>query len=209
MMANPVIAILTVLIGLTILIAANWDMIKAKVIEWGQAAARWFDEVKTKAGQMWEDFKNSIPTWEEVKAKFASIGSSLKNYFKKLFSDIWESLLSGMPDWTKKLLGLDAEAKSENSEKGLEDANMYAAGVPVSDSTVFAQSMPYNPEWKQLAASQALSRMGNSSSTDINSTVSVNTINITAPDGDAQAISGALQGGLNNLIPSIQSGTIR
>lgn len=69
--------------------------------------------------------------------------------------------------------------------------------------------MPYNPEWKQLAASQALSRMGNSSSTDINSTVSVNTINITAPDGDAQAISGALQGGLNNLIPSIQSGTIR
>ena len=90
MMANPVIAILTVLIGLTILIAANWDMIKAKVIEWGQAAARWFDEVKTKAGQMWEDFKNSIPTWEEVKAKFASIGSSLKNYFKKLFSDIWE-----------------------------------------------------------------------------------------------------------------------
>lgn len=212
MMTNPVIAILTVLIGLTILIAANWDMIKAKVIEWGQAAARWFDEVKTKAAAMWEDFKNSIPAWEEVKAKFASIGDSLKSYFKKLFSDIWESLLSGMPDWTKKLLGLDAEAKSENREKGLEDANLYASGAPISNTAapVFAQSMPYNPDWKQLAVSQAISKTENKTSqTDINSNVNVGTVNITAPDGDAQAIAGVFGSRMNDIIFAAQTGTIQ
>ena len=222
MMANPVIAILTVLIGLTILIAMNWDTIKAKVIEWGLTAAKWIDEVKAKAGQMWEDFKRSIPAWEDVKAKFASIGDSLKNYFKKLFSDLWESLLSGMPDWTKKLLGLDEESKKKNQEEGLAQANLYNAGTPidVSDAArrqkredVMGQitaQLPHNYGAKQQAVSQALSRTENKTSrTDINSSVNVGTVNITAPDGDAQAISGALQGGLNNLIPSIQSGTIR
>ena len=70
--------------------------------------------------------------------------------------------------------------------------------------------LPHNYGAKQQAVSQALSRTENKTSrTDINSNVNVGTVNITAPDGDAQAISGALQGGLNNLIPSIQSGTIR
>lgn len=191
--ANIFLGMLQLLLTLGWAIYDNWDDIKKKFEEWGLTA-----ENITKSIQGWID--------EYINAPLEKMIGYLEKGRQKILD----------------FLGLDDESKKKNQEEGLAQANLYTAGMPaeVSDAArrekqrelegALHATMPYNPEWKQLAVSQALSRTENKTSrTDINSNVNVGTVNITAPDGDAQAISGALQGGLNNLIPSIQSGTIR
>ncbi|WP_308772269.1 hypothetical protein [uncultured Bilophila sp.] len=191
--ANIFLGMLQLILTLGWAIYDNWDDIKKKFEEWDLTA-----ENITKRIQGWID--------EYINAPLEKMIGYLEKGRQKILD----------------FLGLDDESKKKNQEEGLAQANLYTAGMPaeVSDAArrekqrelegALHATMPYNPEWKQLAVSQALSRTENKTSrTDINSNVNVGTVNITAPDGDAQAISGALQGGLNNLIPSIQSGTIR
>ena len=70
--------------------------------------------------------------------------------------------------------------------------------------------MPYNPDWKQVAVAQAMNRNETSNSrTDINSNVSVGTVTINAPGGDAQDIAGVFGNRMNDFIFAAQTGTIQ
>lgn len=191
--ANVLLGLLQLLLIAGWAIYDNWDDIKKKFEEWGLTA---------------ENISKSIQKWidEYINAPLEKMVGYLEKGRQKLLE----------------FLGLNEESKKKNQEEGLAQANLYASGAPadVSDAerrqkreNVMGQitaQLPHNYGAKQQAVSQALSRTENKiSRTDVSSNVNVGTVNITAPDGDAQAISGALNGGLNNLIPSIQSGTIR
>lgn len=189
---NVILGVLQLLLTLGWAIYDNWDDIKKKFEEWGLSA---------------ENISKSIQEWIDkyINAPLEKMIGYLEKGRQKLLE----------------FLGLRDESEKKNQEEGIAQ-NIYTSGIPteVSDAEhrqkrenamgqITAQ-LPHNYSAKQLAVSQALSLTENKTSrTDINSNVNVGTVNITAPDGDAQAISGALQGGLNNLIPSIQSGTIR
>ena len=189
---NVILGVLQLLLTLGWAIYDNWDDIKKKFEEWGLSA---------------ENISKSIQEWIDkyINAPIEKMSGYLEKGRQKLLE----------------FLGLRDESEKKNQEEGIAQ-NIYTSGIPteVSDAEhrqkrenamgqITAQ-LPHNYSAKQLAVSQALSLTENKTSrTDINSNVNVGTVNITAPDGDAQAISGALQGGLNNLIPSIQSGTIR
>ena len=188
---NVILGVLQLLLTLGWAIYDNWDDIKKKFEEWGLSA---------------ENISKSIQEWIDkyINAPLEKMIGYLEKGRQKLLE----------------FLGLRDESEKKNQEEGIAQ-NIYTSGIPteVSDAEhrqkrenamgqITAQ-LPHNYSAKQLAVSQALSLTENKTSrTDINSNVNVGTVNITAPDGDAQAISGALQGGLNNLIPSIQSGTI-
>ena len=189
---NVILGVLQLLLTLGWAIYDNWDDIKKKFEEWGLSA---------------ENISKSIQEWIDkyINAPLEKMIGYLEKGRQKLLE----------------FLGLREESEKKNQEEGIAQ-NIYTSGIPteVSDAerrqkreNVMGQitaQLPHNYSAKQLAVSQALSLTENKTSrTDINSNVNVGTVNITAPDGDAQAISGALQGGLNNLIPSIQSGTIR
>lgn len=189
---NVILGVLQLLLTLGWAIYDNWDDIKKKFEEWGLSA---------------ENISKSIQEWIDkyINAPLEKMIGYLEKGRQKLLE----------------FLGLREESEKKNQEEGIAQ-NIYTSGIPteVYDAErrqkredVMGQitaQLPHNYGAKQQAVSQALSRTENKTSrTDINSNVNVGTVNITAPDGDAQSISGALQGGLNNIIPSIQSGTIR
>lgn len=189
---NVILGVLQLLLTLSWAIYDNWDDIKKKFEEWGLSA---------------ENISKSIQEWIDkyINAPLEKMIGYLEKGRQKLLE----------------FLGLREESEKKNQEEGIAQ-NIYTSGIPteVYDAErrqkredVMGQitaQLPHNYGAKQQAVSQALSRTENKTSrTDINSNVNVGTVNITAPDGDAQSISGALQGGLNNIIPSIQSGTIR
>lgn len=189
---NIILGVLQLLLTLSWAIYDNWDDIKKKFEEWGLSA---------------ENISKSIQEWIDkyINAPLEKMIGYLEKGRQKLLE----------------FLGLREESEKKNQEEGIAQ-NIYTSGIPteVYDAErrqkredVMGQitaQLPHNYGAKQQAVSQALSRTENKTSrTDINSNVNVGTVNITAPDGDAQSISGALQGGLNNIIPSIQSGTIR
>lgn len=191
--ANILLGLLQLLLIAGWAIYDNWDDIKKKFEEWGLTA-----ENITKSIQGWIDKYINAPLEKMV------------GYLEKGRQKLLE------------FLGLDEESKKKNQEEGLAQANLYTAGMPteVSDAArrekqrelegALHATMPYNPDWKQVAVAQAMNRNETSNSrTDINSNVSVGTVTINAPGGDAQDIAGVFGNRMNDFIFAAQTGTIQ
>lgn len=191
--ANVLLGLLQLLLIAGWAIYDNWDDIKKKFEEWGLTA---------------ENISKSIQKWidEYINAPLEKMVGYLEKGRQKLLE----------------FLGLNEESKKKNQEEGLAQANLYASGAPadVSDAerrqkreNVMGQitaQLPHNYGAKQQAVSQALSRTENKiSRTDVSSNVNVGTVNITAPDGDAQNIAGVFGTRMNNFIFAAQTGTIQ
>ena len=143
MLANPILAVIALIIGALVYLWQNWDEVKAKLIEgWN-----WLSE---QAGQIWQNIVNSVTEkWNVLSAKVGEITNSVGEFFRekwegitdtaknfgsnmmnKLKDGVLESFknvqqaISSTVDWIKEKLGF-----SKDTEKQIEQTKQNIANV--------------------------------------------------------------------------------
>ena len=105
MMANPILAAITLVIGALVLLWQNWDKVKEKLING-------WNSLKESAGEIWGNIKNTISEkWNEVVDSAKNWGSNLINKIKDGISEAFEDVkktVKEKTDWIKEKLTIGA-----------------------------------------------------------------------------------------------------
>lgn len=125
MFANPIIAIIMLIIGALILLWQNWDTVKEKLING-------WNSLKKSAGEIWESIKNTISEkWNEVVDSAKNWGANLINNIRdgitEAFEDVKKSITEKV-DWIKDKMTIGATTivSKEHAEQIGKTANMAA-----------------------------------------------------------------------------------
>lgn len=105
MFANPIIAIIMLIIGALILLWQNWDTVKEKLING-------WNSLKKSAGEIWESIKNTISEkWNEVVDSAKNWGANLINKISDGISEAFEGVKKSITekvDWIKEKMTIGA-----------------------------------------------------------------------------------------------------
>lgn len=105
MFANPIIAIIMLIIGALILLWQNWDTVKEKLING-------WNSLKKSAGEIWESIKNTISEkWNEVVDSAKNWGANLINKISDGISEAFEDVKKSITekvDWIKEKMTIGA-----------------------------------------------------------------------------------------------------
>lgn len=125
MFANPIIAIIMLIIGALILLWQNWDTVKEKLI-------KGWNSLKKSAGEIWESIKNTISEkWNTLLDTAKNWGTNLINNIRdgiaEAFEDVKKSITE-KADWIKDKLAIGATTivSKEHAEQIGKTANMAA-----------------------------------------------------------------------------------
>lgn len=125
MMANPILAAITLAIGALILLWQNWVAVKEKLING-------WNSLKKTAGEIWENIKNTISgKWDALLDTAKNWGVNLINKIRdgiaEAFEDVKKSI-SEKVDWIKEKLTIGATTivSKEHAEQIGKTANMAA-----------------------------------------------------------------------------------
>ncbi|HHF0414349.1 TPA: tape measure protein [Haemophilus influenzae] len=143
MLANPILAVIALIIGALVYLWQNWDEVKAKLIEgWS-----WLSE---QAGQIWQNIVNSVTEkWNVLSAKVGEITNSVGEFFREKWEGITDTAknfgsnmmnklkdgvlgsfknvqhaISSTVDWLKEKLGF-----SKDTEKQIEQTKQNVADI--------------------------------------------------------------------------------
>lgn len=125
MMANPILAAITLAIGALILLWQNWDAVKEKLIN------SW-NSLKKSAGEIWESIKNTISEkWNEVVDSAKNWGANLINKISEGISEAFEGVKKSITekvDWIKEKMTIGATTiiSKEHADQLGKTANMAA-----------------------------------------------------------------------------------
>lgn len=125
MFANPIIAIIMLIIGALILLWQNWDTVKEKLING-------WNSLKKSAGEIWEGIKNTISEkWNEVVDSAKNWGANLINNIRDGISEAFEDVKKSITekvDWIKDKMTIGATTivSKEHAEQIGKTANMAA-----------------------------------------------------------------------------------
>ena len=125
MFANPIIAIIMLIIGALILLWQNWDTVKEKLING-------WNSLKKSAGEIWESIKNTISEkWNEVVDSAKNWGANLINNIRDGISEAFEDVKKSITekvDWIKDKMTIGATTivSKEHAEQIGKTANMAA-----------------------------------------------------------------------------------
>lgn len=125
MFANPIIAIIMLIIGALILLWQNWDTVKEKLING-------WNSLKKSAGEIWENIKNTISgKWNALLDTAKNWGVNLINNIRdgiaEAFEDVKKSITEKV-DWIKEKMTIGATTivSKEHAEQIGKTANMAA-----------------------------------------------------------------------------------
>lgn len=125
MMANPILAAITLAIGALILLWQNWDAVKEKLING-------WNSLKKSAGEIWESIKNTISEkWNEVVDSAKNWGANLINKISEGISEAFEGVKKSITekvDWIKEKMTIGATTiiSKEHADQLGKTANMAA-----------------------------------------------------------------------------------
>ncbi|MCQ9124364.1 tape measure protein [Rodentibacter caecimuris] len=128
MMSNPILAAITIIIGLVLLLIIYWDDVKTIAIAVWDAistkAAEIWESITTGASEMWENIKNkAAETWENVKKDAGEKWNGVTDIFKKAWNDSINTVVSWfdslIPNWIKDLFSDGAKAEVKISGEAL------------------------------------------------------------------------------------------
>nr|DAR90764.1 MAG TPA: minor tail protein [Caudoviricetes sp.] len=105
MFANPIIAIIMLIIGALILLWQNWDTVKEKLING-------WNSLKKSAGEIWENIKNTISgKWDALLDTAKNWGVNLINKIRDGISEAFEDVKKSITekvDWIKEKMTIGA-----------------------------------------------------------------------------------------------------